>query len=185
MNELIEPLGSHDHILGRPDALVTMVEYGDYECPFCSHAYREVNLALRMLGGDVLFAFRNFPLTELHPYAFLAAQAAEAAGAQGQFWPMHALLFENQDALEPSALLAYARSLGLDTERFADDLRTGVYLPKVEHDLRTGVDSGVTGTPTFFVDGHRYAGAADAAALTSAVQRALRQQVVASHAARA
>lgn len=181
MHELVEPVSENDHILGRSDAPVTLVEYGDFECPFCGRAYGEVKAVLRMLGDDVLFVFRHFPLTEMHPHALLAAQAAEAAGAQGRFWPMYALLFENQNALEPDDLLRYAEMLGLDVDRFADDLRTGIHLPKVEHDIRTGLESGVRGTPTFFVDGHRLEGGWDADSLATTIREALRRVAAGVH----
>jgi protein-disulfide isomerase len=178
MNRLTDPLGPEDHVLGRPDAPVTLVEYGDYECPFCGRAHGEVDEVLRRIGDDVRFAFRHFPLTRLHPHSLLAAQAAEAAGAQGRFWPMHALLFENQAALQPEDLLSYAEAISLDVNRFADELREGVHLSKVEHDFQTGVRSGVTGTPTFFVNGDRHEGGWDADSLTAAILTALRPEHV-------
>jgi protein-disulfide isomerase len=156
--ELSPPVSERDHVAGPEDALVTLVEYGDYECPYCGMAYPIVKRAQRELGSKLRFVFRNFPLAESHPHARLAAQAAEAAGAQGKFWEMHDMLFEHQDALEAQDLIGYAKSLGLDTAQFARDLETGKYEKRVRDDFRNGVRSGVNGTPTFFVNGNRYDG---------------------------
>lgn len=156
MSKLVQPVGANDHVLGPSVAAVTLVEYGDYECPHCGHAYPVVEEVLRHLGHEVRFAFRHFPLSQLHPRALMAAQAAEAAGAQGEFWRMHQMLFENQEALEPDDLLAYAQAVGLETTRFARELRDEVHLPKVQADFRSGVRSGVNGTPTFFINGARF-----------------------------
>lgn len=162
-----------DHILGHPTAPVTLLEYGDYECPYCARAHVVVTDVLRRMGNDVRFAFRHFPLTRLHPHAMLAAEAAESAGAQGEFWPMHAMLFENQDALEFDDLIGYARLLRLDVRRFAEDLETEAHSANVANDLRSGVRSGVQGTPTFFIDGARHDASWDAETLTAALQRAV------------
>jgi protein-disulfide isomerase len=147
-----------DHAAGPDDAPITLVEYGDYECPYCGMAYPIVERARKALGNQLRFVFRHFPLAEAHPHARLAAQAAEAAGAQGKFWEMHGTLFEHQDALEPDDILGYARSLGLDLARFTRELESGMYSRKVRDDFRSGVRSGVNGTPTFFVNGARYEG---------------------------
>jgi len=160
--ELNKPVTPEDHSLGPEDAPVTLVEYGDYECPFCREAYFVVAEALEQLGDNLRYVFRNFPLIEVHPHAEHAAEAAEAAGAQGQFWQMHTILFENQDALEDEDLIAYAGALDLDTERFREDLATGKYRPRVMQDFISGVQSGVIGTPTFFINGFRYEGPPDA-----------------------
>jgi protein-disulfide isomerase len=173
MSRLAEPIGPEDHTLGRPGAPAQLVEYGDYECPFCARAHHVVTVVLRTVGNDVRYAFRQFPLTQIHPHALLAAQAAAAAGAQGRFWQMHSILFEHQDALETDALVEYATILGLDTHRFAHDLRMGTYLPTVQHDFHTGVRSGVQGTPTFFLDGLRHGAGWDADSLTSAIRDVL------------
>jgi protein-disulfide isomerase len=149
------PVGPDDHVLGQPDAPVTLLEYGDYECPVCGRANVVVAEVLRRAGDDVRFAFRDFPLTRIHPHARDAAQASDAAGSQGQFWPMHWMLFEHQDALEPDDLLSYARALGLDMARFVQELRAGVHLPRIQRDFRSGVRSGVNGTPTFFINDER------------------------------
>jgi protein-disulfide isomerase len=176
MKAMAEPLGPEDHVLGRSDAAVTLVEYGDYQCPFCARAHEEIAEVVRRNGRDVRFAFRHFPLLDVHPHALRAAEAAEAAGAQGRFWTMHAILFENQDALWPEDLLVYAESLELDVRRLAAELRGDLHLPKVEHDLETGARSGINGTPTFFVNGYRYRGAADAESLTAAIRAVARPQ---------
>src|SRR6202521_5290345 len=144
--ELTPPVSARDHVAGADDAPVTLVEYGDYECPYCGMASPIVKTAQRELGGQLRFVFRNFPLAEAHPHARMAAQAAEAAGAQGKFWEMHDMLFEHQDALEPEDLVSYAKALGLDAQRFAHDLEAGTYEKRVRDDFRSGVRSGVNGT---------------------------------------
>ena len=156
--ELKPPVGTNDHTAGPDDAPVTLVEYGDYECPYCGMAYPVVKKAQHQLGKNLRFVFRNFPLAEAHPHARLAAQAAEAAGAQGKFWEMHDMLFEHQDALEVEDLAAYAKAIGLDTQKFERDLENGRYAARVRDDFRSGVKSGVNGTPTFFMNGARYDG---------------------------
>jgi protein-disulfide isomerase len=157
-NELVVPVGERDHINGAFDAPVILVEYGDFECPHCGRAYPIVKAVQRALGGDLALVYRHFPLAEAHPHARLAAEAAEAAGAQGKFWAMHDMLFEHQDALEPEELVAYADALDLDRARFVRDLEAGVYTRRVRDDFRSGVRSGVNGTPTFFINGARYDG---------------------------
>jgi protein-disulfide isomerase len=181
-NGQLTPLvNAEDHILGPDDAPVTLVEYGDYECPYCGMAHPIVKRAQRELGDQLRFVFRNFPLAEMHPHARLAAQAAEAAGAQGRFWEMHDLLFEHQYALELQGLIGYAKSLGLDIPRFERDLEASTYAKKVRDDFRSGVRSGVNGTPTFFMNGERYNGSwANEEAFISALRDAARQAVDAS-----
>jgi Na+/H+ antiporter NhaA len=160
-----------DHVRGPKGALVTMVEYGDFECPYCGRAEPAIRELLAGYG-DVRYAWRHLPLTDVHPHAQLAAEAAEAAAAQGAFWEMHDLLLSHQGALTPADLVRYAGELGLDTGRFTDDLRTGAWAARVAEDVETADLSGVSGTPTFFVNGQRYRGAYDLAALTSAVKAA-------------
>ncbi len=155
---LTPPVGELDHDAGPADAPVTLVEYGDYECPYCGMAYPIVKAAQRELGSQLRFVFRNFPLAEIHPHARHAAQAAEAAAAQGKFWEMHDMLFEHQRALEDADLVRYAEMLELDAERIARELEAGTYAKRVRDDFRSGVRSGVNGTPTFFVNGERYEG---------------------------
>jgi protein-disulfide isomerase len=156
--ELTPPVSAHDHMAGPDDAPVTLVEYGDYECPYCGMAYPIVKRAREALGSQLRLVFRNFPLAESHPHARLAAQAAEAAAAQGRFWEMHDMLFEHQDALEAEDLVGYAKSIGIDAAQFARDLEAGTYAKRVRDDFRNGVRSGVNGTPSFFVNGSRYDG---------------------------
>jgi protein-disulfide isomerase len=169
---LTPPIGERDHVIGPPNAPVTLVEYGDYECPYCGAAHPVVTAVRRRLGKGLRFAFRHFPLTRIHPHAEHAAEAAEAAGAQGKFWQMHDLLFEHQDALEDEDLLLYAASIGLDLERFASELENGLYAARVREDFLSGVRSGVNGTPTFFINGRRHEGAFDLQTLLAAIAAA-------------
>jgi Na+/H+ antiporter NhaA len=160
-----------DHIRGRPDAHVTLVEYGDFECPYCGQAEPVVRELLADYG-DVRYVWRHLPLTDVHPHAQLAAEASEAAAEQGAFWEMHDLLFDHQDALRRPDLERYARELGLDVDRFADALRTHEYAARVADDVDSADLSGVSGTPTFFINGRRHYGAYDIGSLTAAVHAA-------------
>jgi protein-disulfide isomerase len=160
-----------DHIRGSADAPVTLVEYGDFECPYCGRAESVVRELLADFG-DVRYVWRHLPLTDVHPHAQIAAEAAEAAASQGAFWEMHDLLFEHQDALRPSDLEGYAGSLGLDVQRFSDELRSHEYAGRVADDVDSADLSGVSGTPTFFINGRRHYGAYDIANLTAAVKAA-------------
>jgi len=155
---LTRDVGSDDHSTGPEDAPITLVEYGDYECPHCGRAHPIVKAVQRSLGDKLRFVFRNFPLSQSHPHAENAAESAEAAGAQGRFWQMHDTLFENQDALKDEDLVRYASELGLDVDRFAAELDSGMYTDAVAEDFSSGVRSGVNGTPTFFVNGERFDG---------------------------
>ena len=169
---LTPPVSADDHRSGPDDAPVTLVEYGDFECPHCGAAYPVVQEIQRSLGSNLRFVFRNFPLAQIHPHAELAAEAAEAAGAQGEFWGMHGLLFENQDALEEPDLLRYATALSLDAERFAKELSAGVYRDRVSRDFRSGIRSGVNGTPAFFINGVRHDAPWDLPTLLAAIEAA-------------
>lgn len=169
MTELRTPVGPDDHLSGPRDAPVRLVEYGDFECPSCGAAFPEVEVVRRALDGRLAFVFRHFPLSQVHPHAVRAAEAAEAAAAQGRFWEMHRLLFENQEALGPDELVAYGEALGLDLERFRADLDERRHRQKVRRQLLDGARSGVNGTPTFFVNGHRHDGPFDAASLLEAL----------------
>jgi protein-disulfide isomerase len=173
---LTPPVDRHDRVLGGDRPLVTLVEFGDYECPFCGRAHPIVTDALRRMPEEIRFVFRHFPLSRVHPHALSAALAAEAAGAQGQFWPMHDTLFENQDALADDDLAGYAENLGLDVRRFIADFERGTYLPKVRGDFRSGVRSDVNGTPTFFIDGHRYDGSWIDGSLTRTLAELVRER---------
>ena len=169
---LSQGIGPKDHVLGKPDAPVTLVEYLDYECPYCARAHQIVSQVLGQVGDIVRFAPRHFPLAQIHPHALLAAQVVEAAAAQGELWSMHATLFENQDALDPSALLVYADAIGLDVPQLTDELRNAVHLPKVQQDFRSGVRSGVNGTPTFYINGLRLERGWDAVSLANVIRKA-------------
>jgi protein-disulfide isomerase len=158
MSTLKPPLGERDHVQGNGDAPIQLVEYGDFQCPFCGQAHPVVKELQRVLGADLLFAFRHFPLTQAHPRAFAAACAAEAAGLQGAFWPMHDMLYENQQALEDENLLEYARALDLDLQQFAQDVASKEVGERIQTDFLSGARSGVNGTPSFFVNGQRYDG---------------------------
>ncbi len=155
---LTPPVGDRDHAVGPTDAPVTLVEYGDYECPYCGMAHPIVQKLQAALGKQLRFVFRNFPLNEAHPHARMAAQAAEGAGAQGKFWEMHDMLFEHQDALDRDDIMGYAKSIGVDAARLAHELDSGIYEKHVREDFRSGVKSGVNGTPSFFINGERYDG---------------------------
>jgi protein-disulfide isomerase len=146
-------LDDSDHTLGLQTARVTLIEYGDFECPSCGQAYHAVKIMLKRFGGNVRFAFRHFPLREVHPHAELAAEAAEAAGAQNKFWPMHDLLFENQLQLKAKSLRQYAQTAELDLARYDFDIGDHVYLQRVQEHIGSGTKSGVRSTPAFFVNG--------------------------------
>jgi len=167
------PVGPKDHMQGPPDAPVTLVEYGDYECPYCGEAYPVVKALQERLGDQMKFVFRNFPLSEAHPHAEEAAEAAEAAASQGKLWEMHDLLYENQDALEPEDLVKYARALRLELPRFVREMKDHIYGERVREDFRSGVRSGVNGTPTFFINGVRHNGPFDLASLLAAIEEAV------------
>jgi protein-disulfide isomerase len=168
------PITDRDNVVGAPDAPVQVVEYGDYECPYCAAAHPVVADLLNQRATAIRFAYRHFPLTNVHKHAEFAAEAAEAAGAQGHYWTMHDWLFEHQRQLEPSFVTAAAGKAGLDTAVFAENLAARTFHPKVQEDFMTGLRSGVNGTPTFFIDGARHDGPATLAALLAAVDTALR-----------
>jgi protein-disulfide isomerase len=168
---LAVPVNDQDHVLGPAEAPVTLVEYGDYQCPYCGTAHPIVQALLRR-RGDVRFVYRHFPLTNVHPYAELAAEAAEAAGARRRFWHVHDWLFENQDQIDPAYLIAGLEELGLDGETIASEIRIHGYLNKIRADFVGGVRSGVNGTPTFFVNGVRHEGGYSLPELESAVDEA-------------
>ena len=155
---LDSPVGERDHVQGPATASVVLVEYGDYECPYCRAAVAIVDELRRVLPDELRFAFRPVPLENVHPHARRAAEAAEAAASQGKFFEMHATLFEHQDALEDDDLLRYAAELDLDTARFRDELAAHTHAERIREDFRGGVRSGVRGTPTFYLDEVRYDG---------------------------
>jgi protein-disulfide isomerase len=169
----------HDHVRGPIDAPVTVVEYGDFECPYCGQAEPVVR---ELLGdfGDVRYVWRHLPLSDVHPNAQLAAEASEAAADQGAFWELHDLLFDHQDALRPDDLVGYAEQLGLDVERFTKALREHAGAARVAEDVDSADLSGVSGTPTFFINGRRHYGAYDIATLSAAVRIAGAQSTLAT-----
>ena len=153
---LSSPVTARDHAQGPPDAAVTLVEYGDYECPHCGRAYPIVKEIQKRLGSRLRFVFRNFPLKEIHPHAEHAAEAAEAAAVQGKFWEMHDTIFEHQRALDDRHLLEYAAALALDEARVQRELASHMHAARVREDFLSGIRSGVNGTPTFFINGIRH-----------------------------
>lgn len=169
---LTEPVTERDHRAGRSDAPVTLLEYGDYECPYCGQAFPIVQEVRRRLGARLQFVFRNFPLGQSHPHAEHAAEVAEAAAAQGQFWPMHDRLFQRQFALDDEALIERARELQLDVERVRRELADGTHRARVQEDVSSGIRSGVNGTPTFYINGVRHDGDYAIATLLAAIERA-------------
>ena len=171
--QLSQPVSSRDHAEGPADAPVTLVEYGDYQCPFCGAAYPVVKLLQETLGKKLRFVFRNFPLTEAHPYALIGAEAAEAAAVQGKFWEMHDMIYEQQELLEPDIIPVWAEKLGLDLEKFGKDIEQGAVAARVKEDRRSGTRSGVNGTPTFFINGRRHDGAPDYQSLLAALEAEL------------
>jgi protein-disulfide isomerase len=169
---LIAPVDEGDHSTGPENAPLTLVEYGDYQCPYCKTAHPILMEVRRMLGTRLRFVFRNFPLSQIHPDAQHAAEAAEAAAAQGKFWQMHDLLFERQWALDDEHLVEYAEELGLDGRRLSIELEEGTHRARVRDDFMGGVRSGVNGTPTFFINGIRHDGGHDLMSLLAALERA-------------
>jgi formate-nitrite transporter family protein len=169
---LAADVGARDHIRGSSDAPVTLVEYADFECPFCGRAFPELQRVLKDLGRHVRFVFRHFPVSEQHPHAESAAEVAEAAGTQGKFWEMHDLLFRRQAALDEGHLLVYVRELGLDVGRVERELEQQVHRARVKDDIESGLRSGVSGTPMFFINGRRHEEPGDARTLRAALLRA-------------
>ena len=155
--KLTLPVGSdRDHIQGRTSAPVTLIEYGDYECPYCGQAYPIIKEVQKQLGNKLRFVFRNFPLTEIHPHAEHAAEAAEAAAVQNRFWEMHDYIFEHQQALDDKHLGKYADNLGLNLAKFNNEMSSHVHAGRIREDFLSGIHSGVNGTPTFYINGIRY-----------------------------
>jgi protein-disulfide isomerase len=169
-------VSERDHIRGTATALVTLVEYGDYECPYCGEAYPVVEELRRALGERLRFVFRHFPLTQMHPHAQDAAEAAEAAAAQKKFWEMHDTLYTHQRALDETHLVSYAVALGLDPTQVARALAEDAYLDRVREDFISGARSGVNGTPSFFIEGIRYDGPYDFQSLLAALEEAAEQK---------
>ena len=164
-----------DHIQGSADAPVTLVEYGDYECPHCGHAHPIVKLVQKHFGERLRFVFRNFPLTEVHPNAESAAEAAEFAGVKERFWEMHDGIYENQEAIGLPLLIELAEALELPVPDLRIALETQQFEPRVREDFRGGVRSGVNGTPTFYINGHRHDGPFELEDLVEAIERRIEQ----------
>jgi protein-disulfide isomerase len=171
---LAVPVSPTDHAEGPGHAKVTLVEYGDFECPTCGQAYHAVEMLRKHFAGRMRFVFRNYPLRDAHPHAELAAEAAEAAGGQGRFWSMYALLFENQLHLKPNNLRHYAEKLELDLARYDFEMQDHVYLQRVQEHIRSGMDSGIRGTPAFFVNGKLHDASFGFEQLQAAIETALK-----------
>jgi len=174
--DLAVPVTASDHVMGVADAPVTLVEYGDFQCPTCKLAFPAVKMVLQRFGTDVRFAFRHFPLEEPHPLALPAAEAAESAATQDRFWQMHDLLFENQPRFERHHLDEYARRLGLDVMRFGAELDAHLHVGRVRADQASGAKSHIRGTPGFFVNGRIVDISFGMRSLFDAVERALRSE---------
>jgi protein-disulfide isomerase len=167
-------VAADDHVLGSPDSPVTVLEYGDYQCPYCRGAARDVREMLDRYPGTVRFVFRNFPIAQLHPQAEQAAEAAEAAAAQGKFWEMYELLLQPASQLDLGSLLGYAERLGLDVDRFRTDVTGNAYAARIERDVREGVRNGVNATPKFYVNGQRIDGKLPLEGVEDAIRAAVR-----------
>jgi protein-disulfide isomerase len=170
LSKLLLPVQADDHIQGPADASYTLVEYGDYECPDCGRLFVALRKLCTQPGVSIRLIFRHYPRSGVHPHAQQAAEAAEAAGAQGRFWELHDLLFENQSALRTKDLYKYAERISLDAERFRGDLKHRIYENRVREDFRRGVENGVYGTPGLFINGVRYNDALDEEALQARFQ---------------
>jgi protein-disulfide isomerase len=171
--KLAIPVSAHDHVQGPADAPLTLVEYGDFECSYCGKAYPSIKAVQRALGPKLRFVCRHFPLTELHPHALHAAEVAEATARHHKFWEMHDTLFEHQRALDDAHLLGYAKQHGLDPEKIATEASTDAVIARIRADLEGGQNSGVSGTPSFYVNGSKYDDAYDPEPLMHALERAL------------
>jgi protein-disulfide isomerase len=173
MSQLKTAVGPDDHTQGPLDAPIVLLEYGDYECPYCGEAYPELKAVQKAMGDSLCFAFRNFPLGNAHPHAERAAEFAEAAATIGRFWEMHDLLYEHQDALDDQSLARYAMRVGCDEALIESALR-GDYATHIRRDFTGGVRSGVNGTPCPFINGERYDGPRDAGSLIALIRSMLR-----------
>jgi protein-disulfide isomerase len=167
---LTQPVSDRGHVEGPADAPLTLVECGDYQCPYCGAAYPVVKRLQKTLEGKLRFVFRNFPLTQAHPYALIAAEAAEAAALQGKFWEMHDLLFEQQTFLEPEIIPLWAKRIGLDLRKFKNDVRQDVVENRIKEDRQSGIRSGINGTPTFYINGTRYDDSPDHDSMLAALE---------------
>jgi len=168
---LTPAVSERDHAAGPSHAALTMVEYGDYQCPACGAAYPVVKALQETFPKDLRLIFRNLPLTQSHPYALAAAETAEAAALQGKFWEMHDLLYERQELLEPGILASWAQEVGLDLAEFKSALEDGEIVKRIKEDRMSGIKSGANGTPTFFINGVRYDGMTDYELMRTAMER--------------
>jgi len=174
MSKLSIPVSGEDHIQGDPEAGCSLVEYGDYECPSCGQAYPTVRKLQKHFGEQLSFVFRNFPLSQMHPWAEPAAEAAEFSADHGKFWEMHDLLYENQERLGEALFVKLADALDLSSAQLGTAVAQRKYKARVQGDFAGGVRSGVNGTPTFFINGQRHNGSYDFASLSDAIARALK-----------
>lgn len=158
MTKLVPPVSSIDNSYGNAEAWIELVEYGDYECPYCGRAYPIVKMIQDNLGSDLRFVFRNFPLRKIHPNAFAAALATEAAARQSKFWEMHDMIFENQRTLDGAHIVRFSQTIGLNLDQFKADMEDQALTDKVSKDFESGLRSGVNRTPTFFINGVKYEG---------------------------
>jgi protein-disulfide isomerase len=172
MAQLTINVSEQDHRRGPKNAGVTLVEYGDFECEHCAEAYLMLMELLDEMGDLICFVYRHFPLSQTHPNAQRAAEAAEAAASQDQFWEMHDMLFTNQDALDEIYLRSYAEKIGLDMEQYDQEMKSDMHTERVREDFLSGVRSGVNGTPTFFINGERHDGPSNKFGLREAIERA-------------
>ncbi len=171
LSHLLLPIQPDDHVQGPPGARLTLVEYGDYQCPACGQLFLTIRQLHEQLANEVRFVYRHYPLSGLHPLAQAAAEAAEAAGAQGKFWEMHDLLFDHQTAMGKKTFEEFAEELTLDTNRFRKDLKDRTFESRVREDFKRGVANGVYGTPGLFVNGIRQLGAFDPASILAELDR--------------
>ena len=171
--KLTLPISERDHIQGPDTAPVNLVEYGNYECPYCGQAYPIIKNIQERLGYKLRFVFRNFPITQVHPHAQHSGEAAESAGLQNKFWEMHDYLYEHQQKLEDKYLRQYVSALGLDVTRFDDEMAKHIHASRIREDFMSGIRSGVNGTPTFYVNGIRYDDSWDEATLLAAIKDTL------------
>jgi len=172
LSKLSIAVSTKDHIQGHTDASITLVEYGDYECPSCGQAYPIVKRVQKHFAKRLAFVFRNFPLSQMHPHAEAAAETAEFAASHNKFWEMHDLLYENQDRLDEEHLSALTEELGLDPAELQESLKSKAFQARVKADFSGGVRSGVNGTPTFFINGQRHDGSYDYDSLVDAIEQA-------------
>jgi protein-disulfide isomerase len=163
---------NRDHIQGPPYANVSLLEYGDYECPYCGTAHQIIKQIMERVGDHISFVYRHFPLTNKHPHAQHAAEAVECAGRQHRFWEMHDLLFENQDDLDDESLAQLGGRLGLDEDLLYSDVVTDAYLARIREDFKSGLRGGVNGTPSFFINGMPYDGDMDLKSMLKAIHKA-------------